>query len=152
MGKVRHLGVSILQKGSESQAREAVKFGVETLQVFYNRLDRRPEEIYFPHARANHLGIIGRVPLASGLLTGKYKPGAAFAAGDVRSVFDAEKMQRDLAEAERLQTEEVPVGVPMAAWAIAWCLREPLVSSVVCGCKSSEQVRENAAAVKWVKA
>jgi aryl-alcohol dehydrogenase-like predicted oxidoreductase len=145
-GKIRHLGVSILQKGSELQAREAAKFGAEALQVFYNRLDRRPEQLFFPHARENNLGIIGRVPLASGLLTGKYKQGATFPANDVRSKMDAEKMKRDLAEVERLQEEEVPTGVPMAKWAMAWCLRDPLVSSVICGCKNPEQVRANASA------
>lgn len=147
-GKIRHLGVSILQKGSETQAREAARFGAESLQVFYNRLDRRPEQLYFPHARRDHLGIIGRVPLASGLLTGKYKPGASFAANDVRSKLEAERLKRDLAEAERLQKEEVPAGIPMGHWAIAWCLRDPLVTSVVCGCKNPGQVRANAAAAE----
>ena len=107
-GKIRHLGVSILQKGSELQARDAAGLGVEALQVYYNRLDRRAEQFYFPHAERNHLGILARVPLASGLFSGKYKPGATFAANDVRSAFDAEKMRRDLAEVERLQREEVP--------------------------------------------
>jgi aryl-alcohol dehydrogenase-like predicted oxidoreductase len=149
-GKIRHLGVSILQRGSELQAREAAKFGVEALQVFYNRLDRRPEQLFFPHARENNLGIIGRVPLASGLLTGKYKQGVTFAANDVRSKMDAEKIQRDLAEVERLQKTEVPAGVSMANWAMAWCLQDPLVSAVVCGCKNPEQVRANASAADLV--
>jgi len=151
-GKIRHLGVSIMQKGSELQAREAAKFGAEALQVFYNRLDRRPENLFFPHARENQLGIIGRVPLASGLLTGKYKAGATFAANDVRSKMDEEKLKRDLAEVARLQTEEVPAGVPMANWAMAWCLRDPLVSSVICGCKNPAQVRANAGAAELVAA
>ena len=73
-GKIRHLGVSILQKGSEFQAREAAKFGVEALQIYYNRLDRRPEQMYFQQAEKDRLGILARVPLASGLLSGKYKP------------------------------------------------------------------------------
>ncbi len=150
-GKIRHLGVSILQKGSEFQAREAAKFGVEALQVFYNRLDRRPEEIFFPHARRDHLGIIGRVPLASGLLTGKYKPGVAFAANDVRSKMDEERLKRDLAEVGRLQREEVPPGVSMANWAMAWCLQDSLVASVICGCKNPEQVKANAQASALVK-
>ena len=149
-GKIRHLGVSILQKGSELQARQAAKFGAEALQVFYNRLDRRPEQLFFPHARENNLGVIGRVPLASGLLTGKYKQGVTFPADDVRSKMDGEKMKRDLVEVERLQKEEVPAGVPMACWALAWCLRYPLVSSVICGCKNPEQVRMNASAVELV--
>ena len=151
-GKIRHLGVSILQKGSELQAREAMRFGAEALQVFYNRLDRRPEQIFFPHARRDRLGIIGRVPLASGLLTGKYKPGVTFAANDVRATFDAKKLKRDLAEVERLQKTEVPAGVSMANWAMAWCLQDPLVSSVICGCKNPEQVKANAKAAELVAA
>jgi aryl-alcohol dehydrogenase-like predicted oxidoreductase len=150
-GKIRHLGVSIMQKGSEYQAREAAKFGAEALQVFYNRLDRRPENLFFPHARENHLGIIGRVPLASGLLTGKYKQGATFPANDVRSKMDAEKMKRDLAEVERLQHEEVPPGVPMAKWAMAWCLRNPVVTALIPGSKTPEQVKANASAAELVE-
>ncbi|HXR47310.1 MAG TPA: aldo/keto reductase [Candidatus Limnocylindrales bacterium] len=149
-GKIRHLGVSILGKGSEWQAREAARFGVEALQMVYNRLDRRPEQIYFPHAQKNNLGILARVPLASGLLSGKYKPGATFVANDVRATFDAEKMKRDLAELERLQREEVPAGVPMAKWAMAWCLKNPAVTAVIPGCKNPEQVRANADAAELV--
>jgi aryl-alcohol dehydrogenase-like predicted oxidoreductase len=96
-GKIRHLGVSIMRKGSELQAREAARLGAETLQVYYNRFDRRPEQIYFPHARRDRLGIIGRVPLAGGLLTGKYQPGVTFAANDVRSATDIDIINRDLA-------------------------------------------------------
>jgi aryl-alcohol dehydrogenase-like predicted oxidoreductase len=150
-GKIRHLGLSILQKGSELQAREAASFGVEALQVFYNRLNRRAEEIYFSHAEKNQLGILARVPLASGLLSGKYKPGTTFAGGDVRATFDAEKLKRDLAEVERLQQEEVPPGVPMSQWAMAWCLRNPVVTALIPGCKNPEQVRANAAAVALLK-
>jgi aryl-alcohol dehydrogenase-like predicted oxidoreductase len=149
-GKIRHLGVSILQKGSELQAREAVKFGVEVLQVFYNRLDRRPEGIYFPHAEKNQLGVLARVPLASGLLSGKYKPGATFPANDVRATFNAEKLKRDLAEVERLQREEVPAGVPMAKWAMAWCLKNPIVTALIPGCKNPEQVKANASVAELV--
>jgi aryl-alcohol dehydrogenase-like predicted oxidoreductase len=143
-GKIRHLGVSILQKGSEIQAREAAQMGADALQVFYNRLDQRPEQLYFPSAARDQLGLIGRVPLASGLLTGKYKPGQSFADNDVRSKLGAERLERDLAEVARLQKEEVPPGIPLGNWAIAWCLRQPLVASVVCGCKNPDQVRTNA--------
>lgn len=145
-GKIRHLGVSILQKGSEIQAREAAQMGAETLQVFYNRLDQRPEQLYFPAAARDQLGLIGRVPLASGLLTGKYKSGQSFADNDVRSKLGAERLERDLAEVARLQKEEVPPGIPLGNWAIAWCLRQPLVASVVCGCKTPDQVCSNAGA------
>jgi aryl-alcohol dehydrogenase-like predicted oxidoreductase len=148
LGKIRHLGVSILQKGSELQARESAKFGVEALQVYYNRLDRRPEEMYFPHAEKNNLGILARVPLASGLLSGKYQPGATFTGNDVRAKYDALKLQSDLTEVARLQKEEVPPGVPMAQWAMAWCLRNPVVTTLIPGCKTPDQVKTNAAAAK----
>jgi aryl-alcohol dehydrogenase-like predicted oxidoreductase len=145
-GKIRHLGVSILGKGSVVQANEARRVGAEVLQVIYNRLDRRPEGDYFPQAQRDQLGILARVPLASGLLTGKYKPGAAFLPNDFRSTLDGEKLKRDLEEVERLRTAEVPDGVPMAQWALAWCLRNPTVSTVIPGCKDAAQVRANAAA------
>jgi aryl-alcohol dehydrogenase-like predicted oxidoreductase len=145
-GKIRHLGVSILGKGSVTQASEARSVGAEVLQVVYNRLDRRPERDYFPQAQRDQLGILARVPLASGLLTGKYKPGAAFPPNDYRSTLDSEKLKRDLEEVERLRASEVPDGVPMAQWALAWCLRNRTVSTVIPGCKDAAQVRANAAA------
>jgi aryl-alcohol dehydrogenase-like predicted oxidoreductase len=151
-GKIRHLGASILRKGSEFQAAAAAALGVEALQVYYNRLDAGAEKMYFPAAEKNHLGLIARVPLASGLLSGKYKPGAAFTGQDMRVSLDASLMQRDLAEVERLQREEVPPGVPMAQWAMAWCLRQSVVTAVVAGCKNPAQVRANAAAADLLRA
>ena len=56
----------------------------------------------------DNLGILARVPLASGLLSGKYRPGATFPANDWRSTFEAEKMRKDLAEVERIRQSEVP--------------------------------------------
>src|ERR1051326_596691 len=150
-GKIRHLGVSILGKGSELQAREARKIGAEVLQVIYNRLDRRPEQAVFPHAGKNNLGIFARVPLASGLLTGKFRPGAVFNATDVRATFDPQKMQNDLAEVERLRQTEIPSGIPMGQWALAWCLKNPLVSSVIPGCKDPAQVEANAKAAELLQ-
>ena len=150
-GKIRHLGISILGKGSERQAREGRPRGVEALQVVYNRLDRRAEDLYFPPARRDGLGILARVPLASGLLSGKYPPGATFAPNDVRARFDAAKMQHDMAEAAQIAAREVPAGVPMSQWALAWCLRNPLVTAVIPGSKSPAQVRANAAAANLVE-
>jgi len=150
-GKLRHLGVSILGKGSERQAREARGLGAEALQVVYNRLDRRPEQLYFPHAERDRLGILARVPLASGLLSGKYRT-QNFPANDVRSTYDAERMRGELAEVENLRRTEVPPGVPMAQWALAWCLKNPLVTAVIPGCKDPAQARANAAAADLLAA
>lgn len=149
-GKLRHLGVSILGKGSERQAREARLAGAEALQVIYNRLERRPEQMYFPHAERDRLGILARVPLASGLLSGKYKPGATFAANDFRTTLERDKLTKDLQTVEELARSEVPPGVPMAQWALAWCLKNPLVSAVIPGCKDPIQVCANAAAAALV--
>jgi aryl-alcohol dehydrogenase-like predicted oxidoreductase len=151
-GKIRHLGISILGKGSELQARQARAVGAEALQVIYNRLDRRPEQLYFPHAERDRLGILARVPLASGLLSGKYQPGAAFGSNDVRSSFSAQKLQSDLQEADRIRKDEVPAGVPMAQWALSWCLKNPAVSAVIPGCKDPAQVVENAKAAELLDA
>src|SRR5262249_15118066 len=141
-GKVRHLGISILGKGSEFQAQHAKQVGAEVLQVIYNRLDQRPNKLYFPSAGRDNLGILARVPLASGVLTGKYRPGTRFAEGDVRSTFDPKKLQSDLETAEHVRREEVPEGVAMNRWALAWCLKNPLVTAVIPGCKSVAQVIE----------
>jgi myo-inositol catabolism protein IolS len=150
-GKLGHLGVSILGKGSETQSRKARGAGAEALQVIYSRLDRRPEQLYFPHAERDHLGILARVPLASGLLSGKYRPGTTFSPTEVRGTFDAEKLNRDLAEVERIRQTEVPRDVPMAQWALAWCLKNPIVSAVIPGCKDAAQVKANAAAAELVQ-
>ena len=147
-GQIRHLGISILGKGSELQARTARSVGAEALQVIYNRLDRRPEQWYFPHAQRDRLGILARVPLASGLLSGKYGPGTTFSSTEVRGTFNSEKLKQDLLEVERLKTAEVSAGVPMAQWALAWCLKNPLVSSVIPGCKDAAQVLANAQAAE----
>ena len=151
VGKIRHLGISILGKGSELQAREARQVGAEVLQVIYNRLDRRPEQMVFPYAEKNKLGILARVPLASGLLTGKFRPGVAFKANDVRATFDAQKLQKDLEEVDRIRQSEVPLGVPMGQWALAWCLKNPLISSVIPGCKDPAQVEANANAARLLE-
>ena len=145
-GKARHLGISILGKGSQRQALAARRVGAEVLQVIYNRLDRRPEQLYFPCAQRERLGILARVPLASGLLSGKYGLDAAFQANDVRAGFDAARLRNDLAEVQRLARTEVPPGLPMAQWALAWCLKNPAVSAAIPGCKDPAQVAANAAA------
>jgi aryl-alcohol dehydrogenase-like predicted oxidoreductase len=150
-GKIRRLGVSIPGKGSDLQAREASRLGATALQVVYNRLDRRAEQMYFPHAERDQLGVLGRVPLASGLLSGKFKPGVTFPQNDVRATFDAARMQIQLAEVEEIARTKVPPGVLMSHWALAWCLKNPLVSAVIPGCKNPAQVEANARAAELVE-
>jgi len=148
-GIIRHLGISISNSHEgvlDYQSEKADSVGAEILQLYYNRLDRRPEETAFGHCRKQQLGVLARVPLASGLLSGKYSPGTTFPKGDVRSNRSGEMINADLIKVQEIQKQEVPPGMSMAAWALAWCLRDPVVTAVIPGCRNPEQVRANAAA------
>ena len=145
-GMVRNLGVSIRSAGSEVQAREAFGRGYGVLQVLYNRLDARAESDVFPWARRHGLGVLARVPLASGLLSGKYGARDTFGPDDYRSTLGPEEIARRAREAEKMAEMELPLGVSAARWALAWCLRDPVVTAVIPGAKSPEQAAENASA------
>jgi aryl-alcohol dehydrogenase-like predicted oxidoreductase len=146
-GKIRHIGNSIaVSVKNTAQLERSAEFGVESAQIVYNRLSREPEDTMFPVCERLRLGVLARVPLASGFLSGKYKPGAKFAENDVRSKWQAKGADERLAEVEKIGSTEVPPGVPMARWALAWCLKCPAVQSVIPGCKSPEQVEDNAKA------
>ncbi len=149
-GKIRHIGISISssipREEQERQASRARAVGAECVQVVYNRLQRLPEDGIFTVSRKENLGVLARVPLASGFLSGKYRAGATFGPDDNRSKKSAEEIDHMAAEAARIQKEEVPPGTPMAAWALAWCLRNPAVTAVIPGCKDPAQVMQNAAA------
>src|SRR5439155_11867808 len=132
----------------DRQTRQSEKAQVEVLQVIYNRLDKRPEMRDFPYAMEHKLGVLARVPLASGFLSGKYKPGSHFASNDFRASKTQQEIDEKLREVGKIAREEVPPGVPMAQWALAWCLQHPAVSAVIPGCKSVEQVKTNAAAAE----
>jgi myo-inositol catabolism protein IolS len=145
-GKVRHLGISVSPNDNLFQVDRASQVGAEAIQVIYNRLDRKPEEGLLQSCQRQDLGVLARVPLASGYLTGKYKPGTQFKEGDVRSTHDPKKTQEKLEEVQRISQTEVPKGVDMAQWALAWCLRHDAVACVIPGCKDVRQVESNAAA------
>jgi aryl-alcohol dehydrogenase-like predicted oxidoreductase len=147
-GKVRHLGSSVRAKGDPMhQIEGSPAGGVEAIQIVYNRLTRDPEQKALPACQRLNLGVLARVPLASGFLSGKYKPGqTAFAPGDYRSGQGKQEIDAKLREAERIAREEVPPGVNMAQWAIAWTLQNPAVTCTIPGCKSIEQVESNAKA------
>jgi aryl-alcohol dehydrogenase-like predicted oxidoreductase len=147
-GKILHLGTSIGSNDNLHQTEASTKVGVEAIQVVYNRLDRVPENRVFPSCERQQLGVLARVPLASGYLSGKYKPGAVFSETDVRHRHDPESTRRKLEEVEEIRRQEVPEGVDMAQWALAWCLKNPIVSTVIPGCKNPAQVEANAAAAE----
>jgi myo-inositol catabolism protein IolS len=145
-GKVRHIGNSIPMKADGSgQVQLSQQAQVDVIQVIYNRLDRLPDTRDFPYTIEHNLGVLARVPLASGYLTGKYKPGTRFK-NEFREDHKPEEIDAKLREVEKVQREEVPKGVPMAQWALAWCLQHPAVTCVIPGCKSVEQVESNARA------
>jgi aryl-alcohol dehydrogenase-like predicted oxidoreductase len=153
-GKVRHIGNSISNSSTASdpmiQTEASTGAHVEAIQLVYNRLTRAPEEKVLPSCRRQNLGVLARVPLASGFLSGKYKPGATFPKDDVRSGKDQAAIDKQLREVEQIQKTEVPQGVPIAQWALAWCLKNPAVSCVIPGCKSVDQVITNAKAGELV--
>jgi myo-inositol catabolism protein IolS len=145
-GKVRHLGISISSKQDRIyQVDKSSAVGAEAIQVVYNRLERKPEEKVFDSCIRQNLGVLARVPLASGFLSGKYSKDAKFAGGDVRSIRQDDEMSELVEEVSRVKSE-VPQGTPMAQWALAWCLRHPAVTCVIPGCKTVEQVESNAMA------
>jgi len=145
-GKIRHLGLSISGNDNIFQTSRAAEVGAQTIQVVYNRLDREPEKEVLPKCIELDLGVFARVPLASGLLSGKYRPGHQFTGHNVRALRAGAETQERLKEVERIRREEVPEGVPMASWALAWCLKNPAVTSVIPGCKDPAQVISNAQA------
>jgi aryl-alcohol dehydrogenase-like predicted oxidoreductase len=149
-GKIRHIGISIGRNDNIYQTENAGKVGAKAIQVVYNRLDREPEAEVFPSCQAQNLGVLARVPLASGYLSGKYKPGATFGSNDVRHRHDPERTLQRLKAAEEIIRNEIPEKMDPAQWALAWCLKHPAVTCVIPGCKSVEQVHKNAAAAQYV--
>ncbi|MBC8080458.1 MAG: aldo/keto reductase [Gorillibacterium sp.] len=149
-GKIRHLGISIGSNDNLHQTAAATQVGASVIQVVYNRLERQPEARVFPSCREQDLGVLARVPLASGYLSGKYKPGATFASDDVRNRHDPGQTAEKLRQVELIGMNEVPEGTDMASWALAWCLKNDAVTAVIPGCKNEAQVEANAAAVKLI--
>ncbi|MBM7604909.1 aryl-alcohol dehydrogenase-like predicted oxidoreductase [Metabacillus crassostreae] len=144
-GKIRNLGISIGANDNIYQTSRATEVNAKAIQVVYNRLDRVPEEKVFPSCMEQDLGVLARVPLASGFLSGKYQPGASFK-DVVRKRHQQEVIDEKLRLVEKIKREEVPEGVNMATWALAWCLQHPAVTTVIPGCKNPEQVEANAKA------
>lgn len=153
-GTVRHLGISVSSKrASIYQVNAASQVGAEAIQVVYNRIQRDAEKEILPSCGRQDLGVLARVPLASGFLSGRYTKATQFPTTDVRGVWQSkEERQKLIEEAEQIKKTEVPKDVPMAQWALAWCLRNPAVSCVIPGCKNVEQVESNAQAADLLPA
>jgi len=154
-GLVHAYGVSV-EKVEE--ALKAIEYsGVSTVQIIFNIFRQRPAELFFEQARRRDVGVIVRVPLASGLLTGKFNRESSFASDDHRAFnrhgerFDAGEtfsgvdFELGLEVVEELR-KLVPEGATLAQLALRWILGFEAVSTVIPGAKTPEQARANAAA------
>jgi aryl-alcohol dehydrogenase-like predicted oxidoreductase len=154
-GKVRFYGASIERVEEGLKALEYP--GLQTLQVIFNVLRQRPADLLFPRAAARQVGILARLPLSSGMLTGKMtsatrfhpddhrafnREGAAFDKGETFSGFDYE---RGLAVVEKLR-ELLPAGMTLPELALRYIASFPAVTCSIPGARRVEQVEQNVAA------
>jgi aryl-alcohol dehydrogenase-like predicted oxidoreductase len=151
-GKLRNYGVSV-EKVEE--ALKAIEFPqVQSVQIIFNIFRQRPAELFFPEAQRRKVGILARVPLASGLLTGKLTSESQFAADDHRTFnrhgesFDRGETFSGLDYETGLQAVDalrqlVPAGQTMAQMALRWILMFPAVTCAIPGAKRPQQAEEN---------
>ncbi|HSJ72149.1 MAG TPA: aldo/keto reductase [Acidimicrobiia bacterium] len=154
-GKVRHYGVSV-EKVEE--ALKAIEYpNVATVQIIFNMLRHRPAGLFFRESAARNVGVIARVPLASGVLTGKMSAESSFAQDDHRAfnrdgeAFDVGETFSGVPFEVALEAMEairplVPEGATPAQFALRWILDHDAVSAVIPGGKNPRQVADNAAA------
>ncbi|KXJ50397.1 MAG: aldo/keto reductase, partial [Thalassospira sp. Nap_22] len=154
-GKIRNYGVSV-EKVEEGL--KAIEYpGVASVQIIYNIFRQRPSGLFFREAKAKNVGVIVRVPLASGLLTGKMTKETAFAADDHRAfnrngeAFDKGETFAGVPFDVALEAVEeirrlVPENITMAQFALRWILMEEAVGVVIPGAKNAAQATANAAA------
>jgi len=151
-GKIRHYGVSV-EKVEEGL--KAIEYpGVKSVQIIFNVFRQRPADLFLRQARERGIAVIVRVPLASGLLTGKMTAETAFAADDHRH-FNREGQAFDKGETfagvpfdVALEAVDeirplVPPGVTMAQFALRWILMNEGVTTVIPGAKNAEQAKAN---------
>jgi len=158
-GKIRHYGVSV-QKVEE--ALKAIEYpGVQTVQIIFNVFRQRPAELFFAEARKRQVGILARVPLASGMLTGKLNSKSKFAADDHRAfnrhgeafdrgeTFSGVDYETALQAVADLRAIEETTNMSMAQFALRWILMFDAVTCAIPGAKVTAQVEENASAAKF---
>ncbi len=153
-GKIRFLGISLSRLDREyrvHQAEKARSVGVDVIQVLYNKLIPEAEDEVLDICIRDKLGVLARVPLASGLLTGKYKPGHRFSEDDARyEKFAPKELDRLLRKVERIRDKEIPDGIPMQHWSLVWPLKHPGVSAVLAGVKNTEHLHDNCKALDLI--
>jgi aryl-alcohol dehydrogenase-like predicted oxidoreductase len=154
-GKLRFYGVSV-EKVEE--ALKAIEFpGVASVQIIFNIVRQRPADHFLAEAKRRDVGVLARVPLASGLLTGKLSKDSVFDASDHRNfnrhgesfdvgeTFSGVDYETGLALVEELRSL-VPGGATMAQMALRWILMNAAITAAIPGAKTPEQAKSNAAA------
>ena len=154
-GKLRHYGVSV-EKVEE--ALKAIEYpNVKTVQIIFNIFRQRPADLFFAEAQRRKIGILARVPLSSGMLTGKITKASKFAADDHRKfnrhgeafdrgeTFSGVDYETGLRAVETLRAL-VPHGATLAQLALRWILMHPAVTCAIPGAKRPSQVDENVSA------
>ncbi len=151
-GKLQYYGVSV-EKVEE--ALKAIEYpNVQSVQIIFNMFRLRPAELLFEQAQKRKVGILARVPLASGLLTGKMKPGSTFAADDHRAynrqgeAFDRGETFSGVPYEVGLQAVEelraiCPAGMSLTQFALRWILMFDAVTCAIPGAKRPAQAEEN---------
>jgi aryl-alcohol dehydrogenase-like predicted oxidoreductase len=154
-GKILHYGVSV-EKVEEGL--KAVEFpNVKTVQIVFNVFRQRPADLFFGQAKKRKVGVLARLPLSSGMLTGKFTPASAFASDDHRAFnrqgagFDRGETFSGLdfnlgLEAVEVLKPFVPAGMTLTQMALRWILMFDAVSCAIPGAKRKAQVEENVAA------
>lgn len=156
-GKIQHLGVSV-EKVEE--ALKAIEYdNVSTVQIIFNMFRQRPAELFFSEAKKKNVGIIVRVPLASGLLTGTFSADTDFTSGDHRQfnrngeafdkgeTFSGIDYATGLAAVEALK-EIFPDQANLAPVALKWILQFDAVSCIIPGASNTRQVDSNISALQ----
>ena len=156
-GKIRYYGVSV-EKVEE--ALKAVEYpNVQTVQIIFNVFRQRPAELFFKEAERKRIGILARVPLSSGMLSGKLNISSNFASDDHRNfnrhgeafdrgeTFSGIDYEAGLNAVEQLRPL-VPQGQTMAQMALRWILMFPAVTCAIPGAKRPEQAEENVKAAE----
>jgi aryl-alcohol dehydrogenase-like predicted oxidoreductase len=154
-GKILHYGMSV--KTPEEALKAVERPGVQSIQIIFNLFRHRPAERFFAEARRRQVGVLARVPLASGLLTGRITGSTAFpaddhrnynragAAFDVGETFSGVDLAAGLEAVEELRAL-LPPGVTLAQFALRWILMHEAVTCAIPGGKRPSQIEENAAA------
>jgi aryl-alcohol dehydrogenase-like predicted oxidoreductase len=143
-GKIKHWGVSV---NTLEECELAIELGQPAvMQMEYNLLDQEAAGV-FAMAKAAGVGVISRVPLKRGLLSGRFDEDATFVEGDRRrNILSPDRLPAMVARVKRISEIVADYGLPLAEVAIRFCISNPDVSVTIAGIRTPEQARANAAA------